>query len=667
MGLIERLRILSEKYRLSFENATDVICTIDKDLIVSNISPSIGKQTGYAPGEFVGRPLSYMKLFFSKDTCETVEADLRMVLGGGSIQSVVYTITAKDGSLKHFEVNCSPVLRDGEVICAIAVARNVTDRLLSEDTLRESEDKFKRERKLAEEELRFRNIILSTQQETSIDGILVVDDNGGIISTNRRFAEMWSISHDNLSSLSGETIFYDALNKVVDSDEFRKKMENLHKGGTETSRDEISFKDGKVFDTYSAPMIDSGVRYFGRVWYFRDITAHKQVEILHRKLEEQLLESQKMEAIGSLAGGIAHDFNNLLTVILSFTEIASTRVRPGDPLLDDLVEVKKAGEYAASLTRQLLAFSRRQILELRPLDLNRVVVEVEKLLRRIIGEDIELVKALAPGLHMTLADPGQIEQVIMNLAINARDAMPGGGKLTIETKDVELDEKYAEEHVGVKPGSYVLLAVSDTGCGMNEHTRTHLFEPFFTTKEKEKGKGTGLGLSTVYGIVKQCGGSIWVYSEPGLGSTFKIYLPRDFAAPVSAVETALPPPPAGGTETVLVVEDDSAIRTLLIQLLESGGYTVLAALNADEAIETLARYKGEIRLLVTDVVMPGMNGRTLAERISVTRQGIKVLYMSGYADNAIIQHGVLDPGIHFIGKPFSASEFSRKIRDVLDG
>ena len=300
-----------------------------------------------------------------------------------------------------------------------------------------------------------------------------------------------------------------------------------------------------------------------------------------------------------------------------------------------------------------------------PLDLNQIAAGVEKMLRRILGEDIDLVQVLAPDLGLTLADPGQIEQVMMNLVVNARDAMPEGGKLTIETSNVEIDEEYAARHVAVKPGSYVLLAVTDTGCGMDEQTKARIFEPFFTTKEK--GKGTGLGLSTVYGIVKQSGGNIWVYSEPGQGTTFKIYLPRELSA---ATATATKPPTvprrATGTETILVVEDEEALRKVAKRTLDAAGYTVLTAADGDEALLTCARHAGDIHLLLTDVVMPRMSGRALAQELSKTRPTLKVLYMSGYTDDAIVHHGVLDAGTHFLGKPFTAADLTRKVREVLD-
>jgi signal transduction histidine kinase/CheY-like chemotaxis protein len=383
-----------------------------------------------------------------------------------------------------------------------------------------------------------------------------------------------------------------------------------------------------------------------------------------RALEEQLRQSQKMEAIGRLAGGIAHDFNNLLTVIKGYSELMLDELDSADPLGTEVDEIKKAADRAASLTRQLLAFSRQQVLAPKVLDLNSVVGNMDKLLRRLLGEDIDLFTVLEPGLGRVKADPGQVEQVIMNLAVNARDAMPQGGKLTIETSSVDLDENYARDHVSVKPGSYVMIAVSDTGMGMTEKVKSRIFEPFFTTKEI--GKGTGLGLSTVYGIIKQSGGYIWVYSELGIGSTFKVYLPA-IDAPAEIPCGSSQQPVRRGSETVLLVEDEDGVRALMRQVLHKHGYNVLEARHGGEALLTCERHSGKIDLLLTDVVLEQMSGRELAERLLKVRPEMKVLYVSGYADDAIVHHGVLNAGTAFLQKPFTTEALARKIRYVLDG
>lgn len=382
-------------------------------------------------------------------------------------------------------------------------------------------------------------------------------------------------------------------------------------------------------------------------------------------LEEQLRASQKMEAIGSLAGGIAHDFNNLLSVILSYADFALTDLPADHPTHHDLLQVQKAATRAAALTRQLLAFSRKQVLQPIMLDVNQVVTGLEKMLRRILGEDIDFVQVLAPDLGLTLADPGQIEQVLMNLIVNARDAMAKGGKLTIETSNVEVNAELAAKHLAVEPGPFVQLSVSDTGCGMDEQTRSRIFEPFFTTKEKDR--GTGLGLSTVYGIIRQSGGNIWVYSEVGGGTTFKIFLPRDISVSTATpIKPSLAPVRTRGTETILVAEDEVALNSIVRRALESAGYKVIAATNGEEALRVSSQYPGEIHLLLTDVVMPKLNGKTLAEQIITRRPLLRIVFMSGYTDEAIVHHGVLNAGVHFLVKPFTAGDLTRKVREVLD-
>ncbi len=390
----------------------------------------------------------------------------------------------------------------------------------------------------------------------------------------------------------------------------------------------------------------------------RDVTERKN-------LEAQLMQSQRLESIGRLAGGVAHDFNNLLTTIVGNTELALDSLPADHPVRADLSEIAQSADRATGLTRQLLAFARKQLIEPRPIDLNQLVLEMDKLLRRLIGEDIELATLLETDLWRVRADPGQIEQVIINLAVNARDAMPNGGKLTIETKNVLLDHDYAHRHISASPGTYVLLAISDTGTGMDEETQGQIFEPFFTTKAP--GYGTGLGLATCYGIVKQHGGNIWPYSEPGHGSTFKIYLPQ-FEAPAEARPQ---PIDAGGlprgTETILLAEDEPSVRMLAARVLRSLGYTVIEATNGDEALKLAQSADGPvIKFLLTDVVMPQMSGQILAERIKEHHPDIKVLFISGYTDNAIVHHGELDRHVIFLQKPFSPSALARKVRAVLD-
>ena len=390
----------------------------------------------------------------------------------------------------------------------------------------------------------------------------------------------------------------------------------------------------------------------------------KEAEEALRKSEEQLRQWQRVEAIGRLAGGVAHDFNNLLMTILGCSELLLRDFDREDPRREEVEEIRRAAQRATSLTHQLLAFGRRQVLQPRVLDLNEIVENMNRLLQRMIGEDIQLLTILSPGLWPVKVDPGQIEQVIMNLAVNARDAMPEGGRLTLETSNMNLDAEYARRHISVKPGAYVMMAVTDTGCGMNAETQSHLFEPFFTTKEK--GKGAGLGLSTVYGIVKQSGGNIWAYSETGKGSTFKVYLPCAAEAVKTFRPKEIAPVVARGTETILLVEDEEAVRTLISRVLQGSGYRVLEASQGKEAIEISQKHGGPIHLMVTDVIMPQMSGRELAERLAPARSEMKVLFMSGYPDNAIVHHGVLDPGTAFLQKPFTLAALENKVREILE-
>jgi two-component system cell cycle sensor histidine kinase/response regulator CckA len=380
-------------------------------------------------------------------------------------------------------------------------------------------------------------------------------------------------------------------------------------------------------------------------------------------LEAQLFQAQKMEGIGQLAGGIAHDFNNLLGVISGYATLLAKDLGSLHPGGKRVEHIRRAAERAADLTRQLLAFSRKQVLQPRTLDLNVVVGGVESMLQRLIGENVRLATSLGPGLGLVKADPGQIEQVIMNLAVNARDAMPDGGSLILETANTDLDESYARLHPEVTPGPYVMLAASDAGQGMDAATMSRIFEPFFTTKPE--GKGTGLGLSTVFGIVKQSGGHIAVYSEVGLGTSFKVYLPRVGGEVEGERSFPLAPGP-GGSETILLVEDEDSLRQMIGEILEDAGYTLLASSDPAEALNVAALHRGAIQAVVTDVVMPGMNGRQLTEKIHESRPETRAIFISGYTDDGIGQHGVLEPGTHFLQKPFTAAALLRKLRAVLD-
>ncbi|MBI2389111.1 MAG: PAS domain S-box protein [Deltaproteobacteria bacterium] len=434
------------------------------------------------------------------------------------------------------------------------------------------------------------------------------------------------------------------------------------------------------------PWHDADGAVGGIVLFAEDITRQKRVEAelrqseararealaaleraleVTRRTEDKLRQAQKMEAIGQLAGGVAHDFNNLLTVILGNSEVLLEQLGTADPLRSDVTEIEKAGQRAAALTRQLLAFSRKQVLEPIDVDINALVNGLEKMLRRLIGEDVELTLLLEQRLPPCRLDPGQFEQALVNLAVNARDAMPDGGRLTIETANVVLDAAYVEAHPGATVGEHVRLTVTDTGTGMSREVQAHLFEPFFTTKEL--GRGTGLGLSTVYGIVAQSGGTIWVYSEPGQGTSFRLYFPRSQGPAIGPrTATTSAAPSARGREAILLVEDDEQVRSTVAAMLRRAGYHVIPAANGGEALLIAEQYGGTIHLMLTDVVMPHLNGRKVAERIVKIRPAVRVIFMSGYSENAIVHHGVLDAGIDLLVKPISSDTLLAKVREVLD-
>ncbi len=761
------------------------------------------------------------------------------------------------------------------------------------------------ERKLAEEEILFKTALLEAQSETTVDGILAVDEADRVLLVNQQFGKMWNLSPETLTEPDDSKMIQNVLPQIKDPDGFLAKVRYLNTHLSELSRDELELRDGRVFDRYSSPLRGRAGKFYGRIWYFRDITERKratealrqseerfrqiaetidevfwttdpaiskmlyispayervwgrsreslyenpksfldtihiedrprvlsalegqsrgipfdheyrvvvgesvrwiwdrgfpvrdeegnlirfvgvavdvterkqaeaervrlvtaieqsaeavvitnlqgrieyvnpaftditgytreeslgqnprilkseeqdpafyqelwttilagkpwQGELINRRkdgtfyheqmniapvknargelthfiatkedvterraMQAQLQQAAKMEAIGRLAGGVAHDFNNLLTVINGYSEMLLGMVGSHATVTEYLREIHHAGEHAASLTRQLLAFSRRQVLAPQILDLNSSVANLGKMLRRLIGEDIRLRTELSPGLGRVRADPGQIEQVIINLAVNARDAMEKGGDLIIETRNVELDENYANQHSSATPGPHVMLAVSDTGTGMSPETRARIFEPFFTTKGM--GKGTGLGLATVYGIVKQSGGNVWVYSELGKGTVFKVYFPLVAEDPNEVAPVGPGTHLSSGTETILMIEDEVGVASLVRVALTAGGYTVLEARDPDTLLKICAQHQGKIDLLLSDVVMPQMSGPTIAEKVSALLPGIKVLFMSGYTDDSIVHHGVMIQNMPFIQKPFTPEGLRRKIRDVL--
>ena len=485
--------------------------------------------------------------------------------------------------------------------------------------------------------------------EYAPDGIVIADPESYYLDANSSMCRMLGYTRDELVGLhASDIVVQNEIPQIGQALSVIKTKPDYHREW------QFRRKDGSVFsaDVMATTMPDGNL-----LGIIRDITERK-------KMEEQLRLSQRMEAIGRLAGGVAHDFNNLLAVILGCADVMLDELAPDHPAAKRVEMIRKAGASAADLTRQLLAFSRQQLLQPQVLDLKQIVERAQVLLTRLIGDNIELRVSLEPSLWNVKADPGQIEQVLLNLAVNAKDAMPQGGRLTIQARNVELDASYVEKHrqVIVNPGPYVMLVVEDTGSGMDHETQSRIFDPFFTTKEL--GKGTGLGLATVYGIVKQSGGYIWVYSELGHGTAFKVYLPRveNAAQPVKNDELE---ETFGGSETILLAEDSASLREMAREYLESVGYTVLEAATGKDALDQAKSFSGTIQLLLTDVVMPGMSGPELAHQIGCLRPGIKIIFTSGYTDDAIIRQGVLDPAIAFIQKPYRPKALARKIREVL--
>ena len=505
-------------------------------------------------------------------------------------------------------------------------------------------------------ELRESRELFRTLATVAPVGIYRTDSEGRCLYVNERWCEITGLTQQRAIGNSWEEAVHPEDRRRVQAE----WEQSLTRDVPFRSEYRIQRPDGAVSSVLTqgvAEKYDDGKEpcYVGTI---TDITERKN-------LEEQLHQSQKMEAIGRLAGGVAHDFNNLLMVIKGYSELPLSKMNREDPLRKNLEEIQRAADRAASLTQQLLSFSREAVLERRVLDLNPIVMDVERMLGRLIGEDIDLMTVPAVKLGKVKANPGKLEQILLNLAVNARDAMPRGGKLTIETANVDLGEIYVRQHTGVPPGSYVMLAVSDTGNGMDAETQSRIFEPFFTTKDR--GKGTGLGLSTVYGIVKQSGGYVWVYSEPGRGSTFKIYLPRVEEIAESPAAGAVPVGLAGGTETVLIVEDEAPVRRLARDFLELNGYRVLEASDGKDALRFGREHGGPIHALVTDIVMPGMSGLELARRHLSLHPKSKVLYMSGYTDDSLVRQNGFEQDAVFLQKPFSMETLARRLRDLLDG
>ncbi len=633
----DELRESEVRYRRIVDNTSEGVWMYDASSITTFMNPRMAEMLGCTVAEALGQPIfTFMDEAAREEARARVARRKRGVADRGD-----FRLTRRDGSDLWVSLHADPLFDPaGNFESSLALVTDITERRLADET---------------------RNRLASIV-ESSDDAIISRSVDGTIRTWNRGAERLTQYSATEALGKPLAILYppedaarLNAKRGEVDQEQVLEQFEMVARR-----------KDGSLVDisiTSSVLRDDLGTT-IGASVIARDITERKRSEAALRRSEEQFRQAQKMEAVGSLAGGIAHDFNNLLSVILSYTSLLVEGLKESDPLLTDLTEVHKAGLRASGLVRQLLAFSRQQVLQPVVLDLNQVVTGIKGMLTRLLREDIQLSLLISPLAGKIHADPGQVEQVIMNLVVNARDAMPNGGNLSIETANILIDESYTVEHPSVTPGPYVMLAVTDTGIGMDAATKDRIFEPFFTTKEL--GKGTGLGLSTVYGIVQQSGGHVWVYSELGKGTTFKVYLPRTDRTEEASLGTLGVTASSGGTETILLVEDEDQVRSIMRQVLRKQGYNVLEAQNAGEAFLLCEQFTANIDLLLTDVVMPRMSGRQLAERLALVRPAMRVMYVSGYTDDTIVHHGVLAAGIHFLQKPIMPAALTKKVRQVLD-
>jgi PAS domain S-box-containing protein len=633
--IADRKHAEEERERLAaiVASSQEAIISIINDRIAS-WNAGAEKMYGYTESEAVGHHISLLLPEDRADELQRIRGNLQR---NERVEYLETLRRKKDGSLIDVSVSVSPIKDDGgRLVGAATIARDITERKRVERELRKSEERY------------------ADLVENAHDIIYTHDLQGNYTSVNK--------AGERITGYTREESLKMNLTQIVapESIEYARRMMSQKLAGEEETVYELEIiaKDGRrvAIEVNTRLTYQDGVPV-GVQGIGRDVTERKN-------LEQQLRQSQKLEAIGQLAGGVAHDFNNMLTAIIGYSDLLLRQLDADDKLRAEVEEISAAGKRAAGLTNQLLAFSRRQVLQPVVLNLNEVVVNIERMLRRLIGEDIDIVTVTERKLGLTKIDQGQCEQVLMNLAVNARDAMPNGGKLTIETANVDLDETYTRHHPEIIPGRYILLAVSDTGMGIDAETQSHIFEPFFTTKDQ--GKGTGLGLSTVYGIVRQSSGHIWVYSEPGHGATFKVYLPRIEEA--GEFRTVPPESPSTliGSENIMLVEDDESVRNLSRIVLEERGYTVLSAESGAKALETFGPLAAAIDLVVTDVIMPQMSGAELVTRLQEMHPAVKVLYVSGYTEEATIHRGVLLDGVDFLQKPFTPEALVRKVREVLD-
>jgi PAS domain S-box-containing protein len=632
----EALRESEAKYRAIFDNAVEGLFQTTPDGAFLSLNPALARIYGYETPEQVITHFRDIGNQLYVDPNRRQEFTRRIDVHG-EVTGFEFEIRRKDGSSAWVSESARAV-RDpaGKLLWYEGTVEEISERKRAEQALVESYS------------------LINGVVEGTADAVFVKDLNGRYLMINSVGASFIGRPVDEIVGKDDRELFTpDTARLIRDRD-----ILVMATGQGQTYEETVAAAGvTRTYLTTKNAHRDAHGKVIGLIGIARDVTELK-------RLEEQLLQAQKMEAVGQLAGGIAHDFNNLLTVINGYSQVVFSHLRAEDPSREMLAQIQKAGERAANLTRQLLAFSRKQMLQPQIVNLNDVLAELHKLLNRLIGEDVDLALVPDPKLGLARVDPGQFEQAIINLAVNARDAMPQGGRLIIETRNADLDDRYADRHTEVRPGRYVLVAVSDTGHGMDAMTRARIFEPFFTTKEI--GKGTGLGLAMVYGFVKQSGGHVEVYSEPGHGTTFKVYLPRAEAAVRSAKSSQGVLRVPKGAETVLLVEDEDAVRTLSRLILESNGYTVLEARDGQEGVWVGQQHPGPIHLLVTDLVMPRMSGRQLADRLTQARPHMRVLFISGYTDEAAMRQGVLEPDLDFLQKPFSPISLARKVREVLD-
>jgi PAS domain S-box-containing protein len=634
--MFTKLTASEKRLRALMEGAYDCIFVLDADGRISDVNPATERFLERSRAALVGVALHE---FVHPRDRERAKEEFAASIQTGHFFVEARRFARPDGSVVIGDISASIVETEG-LIVVFGVMRDVTEKVRAQEALRVSETRFTR---LA---------------ESGIVGIAVADLFGHVLEANDAYLTMLGYSREDLAA--GRLAWSDSTPSEWRARDAMAIAELAATGIARPWEKELSRKDGtRIPVLIGVAMLD----HPKCLAVVSDLTDRKLAEKALRATEEQLRQAQKMEAVGRLAGGVAHDFNNALSVILSYAEIIVADLEPGNPLRDDVEEIGKAGNRAATLTRQLLMFSRQNVIEPRVLNLNDVLSDMDKMLQRIVGEDVDMVASRAESLGRVRVDAGAIEQVIMNLVVNARDAMPTGGRLTVETANVTLDDDFTREHVGMTAGPHVMLAVSDTGTGMDPATQARIFEPYFTTKAKDK--GTGLGLSTVFGIAQQSGGGIWVYSEPGKGTTFKVYLPR-VDAEVDKRPSQAPPTNLHGTETILLVEDDDPVRAVAMGILRRHGYQVLAARHAGEALLLCERHSGAIQLLVTDVVMPQMSGPELARRLERERPEMKVLYMSGYTDDSVVRHGVLEATVAYLQKPLTIEGLARKVRAVLD-